>query len=106
MARPPYRDQRRGKDRHDRRVGTHDQFSRGAKEGVGHQRSDAGVNSGFRRQARDCRISDGAWQADRRHCQPGCDIVSDPARLIAGKAREEGKVKTHRWHLFLLDMVI
>ena len=89
-------DQGRREDRHDRRVRTDDELTRGAKERIGDQRRDAGVNAGLGRQARDRRIGDGAGKADRGNREPGGDIVSNPARLIAGKARKHGKVQTHR----------
>ena len=76
-------DQSRRKHRHRCRVRTDYELTRGAKERVGDQRRDAGVNAGLRRQPRYRRIGDGTGKPNRGNCEPGGDIASHPARLIA-----------------------
>ena len=88
-------------------VGTDDQLARRAEDGVGDERRDRGVEAGLGRQAGDRRIGDGGGQADRGDGEAGGDVALDPARPVAGEARQHrpgrGRVADaiHGWSLAL-----
>ena len=70
-------------------VGADDELARRAKDRIGDERSDRRVEPGLGRQTGDCRIGDGARQADRGDGEPGGDVGLDPSRPVAGKARQD-----------------
>ena len=73
------------KHRHRRRVRTDDELPRGAKQRVGDQRRDAGVDAGLGRQPRYRGIGDGAGKPNRGDRQARRDVVAQPSPAVAAE---------------------